>query len=76
MATPATTTTTAPAPTVAPKRGITVKDVPATDFIAAYAKFLKRTGKVQVPKWVDVIKTGVHKELAPYNPDWYFVRAG
>ena len=21
------------------------------------------------------MKTGVHKELAPYDPDWYFVRA-
>ncbi len=24
---------------------------------------------------VDLIKTGSYKELAPYDPDWYFVRA-
>ncbi len=28
------------------------------------------------PKWVDLVKTGTFKELAPYDPDWYFVRAG
>merc|ERR1712136_677231 len=27
-----------------------------------------------VPVWVDLIKTGVHKELSPYNPDWYYIR--
>ncbi|KAI9489503.1 40S ribosomal protein S19-A [Zychaea mexicana] len=55
--------------------GITVKDVNAHDFIKAYAAYLKRTGKLEVPKWVDIVKTGTFKELAPYDPDWYFVRA-
>jgi small subunit ribosomal protein S19e len=44
-------------------------------FIKAYAAYLKRTGKLEVPKWVDLVKTGTFKELAPYDPDWYFVRA-
>src|SRR4051812_37592172 len=57
-------------------RGVTVKDVASNDFIAAYAKFLKRSGKIDVPKWADIVKTAPHKELAPYDPDWYFVRAG
>ena len=55
--------------------GVTVKDVKAQDFIKAYAAYLKRTGRLEVPKWVDVVKTGVHKELAPYDPDWYYIRA-
>jgi len=55
--------------------GVTVKDVPAIEFVAAYAKFLKRSGKIEVPKWADLVKTGIHKELAPYDPDWFFVRA-
>jgi len=55
-------------------RGITVKDVPAADFVVAYAKHLKRGGRVEVPKWADMVKTGIHKQLAPYDPDWYFVR--
>jgi small subunit ribosomal protein S19e len=39
-------------------RGITVKDVPADEFIEAFAKYLKRSGKIDVPKWVDIVKTG------------------
>ena len=38
-------------------------------------KVLKNNDKFVVPKWADLVKTGVHKELAPYDPDWYFVRA-
>lgn len=57
-------------------KAATVRDVPAAKFIAAYADVLKNNDKFHVPKWVDIVKTGVHKELAPYDPDWYFVRAG
>lgn len=32
--------------------------------------------KMQVPAWVDIVKTGAYKELAPYDPDWYYIRAG
>ena len=48
----------------------------ADAFIAAYASHLKRSGKLEVPTWVDIVKTGSFKELAPYDPDWYYVRAG
>lgn len=34
------------------------------------------TGKIEVPTWVDIVKTGSYKELAPYDPDWYYIRAG
>jgi small subunit ribosomal protein S19e len=57
-------------------KSITVRDVKAADFISAYAEVLKNNDKFVVPKWADLVKTGVHKELAPYDPDWYFVRAG
>merc|ERR1711998_626255 len=56
-------------------RGVTVKDVSAHDFVIAYAAHLKRTGKVEVPKWADLVKTATFKELAPYDPDWYYIRA-
>ena len=55
---------------------ITVRDIPAAKFIAAYAEVLKNNDKFIVPKWADLVKTGVFKELAPYDPDWYYVRAG
>ena len=53
---------------------VTLKDVDQQKFVPAFALFLKKTGKLSVPDWVDIVKTGVHKELAPYDPDWYYTR--
>nr|XP_018264962.1 30S small subunit ribosomal protein S19e [Kwoniella dejecticola CBS 10117]OBR87120.1 30S small subunit ribosomal protein S19e [Kwoniella dejecticola CBS 10117] len=47
----------------------------AESFIKAYSSHLKRSGKLEIPTWVDIVKTGAQKELAPYDPDWYYVRA-
>ncbi|ORX35408.1 putative 40S ribosomal protein S19 [Kockovaella imperatae] len=52
-----------------------VRDVSAEAFIKAYSSHLKRSGKLDIPTWVDTVKTGCQKELAPYDPDWYYVRA-
>jgi len=52
----------------------TVKDVDSAVFIKAFAEHLKRQGKFEIPKWADVVKTAVNKELAPYDPDWMYVR--
>ena len=54
---------------------VTVKDIPAADFIAALAAHFKKSGKLDLPEWHDLVKTGSHKQLAPYDADWYFVRA-
>ena len=35
-----------------------------------------RSTKIKLPDYVDYVKTGRHKELAPYDKDWYYVRAG
>merc|ERR1719360_222417 len=43
-------------------------------FTVALAAHFKKTGKMKVPEWVDLVKTNVGKELAPYDEDWYFVR--
>jgi len=56
--------------------GTTVKDVNPHVFVKAYAAYLKKTGKLDVPKWVDLVKTATFKELAPYDQDWYYIRAG
>ena len=58
-----------------PEGGVTVKDVSSHDFVIAYAAHLKRIGKIEVPKWADLVKTATFKELAPYDPDWYYIRA-
>lgn len=57
-------------------RGVTVKDVSAHEFVVQYAAHLKKQGKIQLPELVDLVKTGVSKELAPYNDDWFYVRCG
>ena len=56
-------------------RGITVRDVAPAVFIEAYALHLKNSDRFEIPKWTDLVKTGVHKELGPTDDDWYFVRA-
>ncbi|THU53210.1 hypothetical protein C4D60_Mb10t12030 [Musa balbisiana] len=35
----------------------------------------KRQNKLELPEWIDIVKTGRFKELAPYDPDWYYIRA-
>ncbi|CAD6574034.1 MAG: 40S ribosomal protein S19 [Tremellales sp. Tagirdzhanova-0007] len=52
-----------------------VRDISAESFIKAYSSHLKRSGKLEIPTWVDTVKTGPQKELAPYDPDWFYVRA-
>jgi small subunit ribosomal protein S19e len=56
-------------------RGICVRDVSSTEFIKSYAEHLKNSDKFDLPVWADTVKTGVHKELAPYGDDWYYIRA-
>lgn len=53
----------------------TVQDVSPHEFVKAYSAHLKRSGKMELPEWTDIVKTGVLKELAPYDPDWYYIRA-
>jgi small subunit ribosomal protein S19e len=54
--------------------GVTVRDVDAHKFIKAYAAHLKRSGKLDVPSWVDLVKTSTARELAPLNTDWFYIR--
>jgi len=54
--------------------GFSVKDVNQHEFVKAFAEFLKKSGKVKVPEWTDVVKLGIYKELAPYSEDWYYIR--
>lgn len=55
--------------------GVTLRDVSAAAFIKAYAAHLKNDSTFRLPKWHDVVKSGVGRELAPYDEDWYYVRA-
>merc|ERR1712166_995850 len=53
--------------------GTTVKDVPARDFIEAFAKHLKKGNRIKMPEWAVYYKTACFKDLAPYDPDWLYV---
>uniref|UniRef100_A0A8C5BF41 Small ribosomal subunit protein eS19 n=2 Tax=Gadus morhua TaxID=8049 RepID=A0A8C5BF41_GADMO len=55
--------------------GVTVKDVNQQEFVRALAAFLKKSGKLKVPDWVDLVKLAKHKELGPSDDNWYYVRA-
>ncbi|GMT01877.1 hypothetical protein PENTCL1PPCAC_24051, partial [Pristionchus entomophagus] len=56
-------------------RPTSVKDVDQDEVVKRIAHFLKQTGKVKVPEWSDLVKLGVTKDMAPVNPDWYYIRA-
>jgi ribosomal protein S19E (S16A) len=32
--------------------------------------------QMELPEWVDIVKTARFKELPPSDPDWYYIRAG
>lgn len=36
--------------------------------------YVCRQGKLPVPDWVDTVKTGTFKELAPLDSDWFYTR--
>merc|ERR1719408_610998 len=57
------------------QKGVTVKDVPAKEFIQEYAKFLKKGNKIRIPEWAAYYKTACYKDLSPYDPDWLYIRA-
>ena len=57
-------------------RAVTVRDIKPSEFISEFADHLKNKDNFEVPKWADIVKTGIHKELAPNDPDWYYIRAG
>jgi small subunit ribosomal protein S19e len=53
----------------------TVYDVPADHIIRRVAEELKKRKEIVPPEWAAFVKTGVHKEMPPEDPDWWFIRA-
>lgn len=52
----------------------TVYDIPADRLIRTLAEELKKKPEIRPPDWAAFAKTGVHKEMPPEDPDWWFVR--
>jgi small subunit ribosomal protein S19e len=54
---------------------VTPNDVPASKLIERVAKYLKENvDAVTPPAWATIVKTGVHVQHQPQNPDWWYVR--
>ncbi len=52
----------------------TVYDIPANILIRRLAQDLKSREEIAPPEWMQFVKTGTHKERAPDDPDFWFVR--
>lgn len=50
-------------------------DVPADKLINVVSKDLKENLKFKKPEWADFVKTGVSRDRAPEDPDWWWIRA-
>ncbi|XP_063684620.1 small ribosomal subunit protein eS19-like [Bolinopsis microptera] len=55
--------------------GVTLKDVESHMWVKEFAAFLKKSGKLTIPKWTDIVKTATFKELPPKDNDWYYIRS-
>lgn len=55
-------------------RSTSLKDVDQHAIVIEIATFLKKSNKVKVPDYCDIVKLGKFKELAPIDQDWYFIR--
>ncbi|KAK7836511.1 40s ribosomal protein s19-1, partial [Quercus suber] len=43
--------------------------------VLGYFIYVAQYRPVELPEWTDLVKTATFKELAPYDPDWYYIRA-
>tara|TARA_B100000686_G_C16453060_1_gene793126 strand:+ start:365 stop:817 length:453 start_codon:yes stop_codon:yes gene_type:complete len=50
-------------------------DVPGEHLIDALANSLKSVEAIQPPQWSDFVKTAVHREQSPSEPDWWYFRS-
>ncbi len=53
----------------------TVYDVPIDILIRNVAEKLKEIEEVHPPEYAYFVKTGIHKERAPEQQDWWYLRA-
>lgn len=54
---------------------VTALEVPADLLIKRVAEKLKKYEQIKPPAWAYFVKSGVHKEKPPEDPDWWYVRA-
>ncbi|RLF49480.1 MAG: 30S ribosomal protein S19e [Thermoplasmata archaeon] len=52
----------------------TVYDVPADLLIKRLSEELKKMKEIKPPDWAVYVKTGVHKQFAPTQENWWYTR--
>ncbi|MGC8581497.1 MAG: 30S ribosomal protein S19e [Thermoplasmata archaeon] len=52
-----------------------VYDVPPDELLKRLSNYLKTEAKISPPAWSDYVKTGPHKERAPFQEDWWWIRS-
>ncbi len=50
-------------------------DVPPSTLLPRLATELRQRESVRPPAWATFVKTGVHKERAPTQTDWWYLRS-
>ncbi len=50
-----------------------IYDVSQQELVLKVAQELKN--QIEMPEWAKFVKTGVHRETMPKNPDWWYIRA-
>ncbi len=53
----------------------TIHEVNADQLIKKAAEELKKLPELKPPRWAAFVKTGMHKERPPVDPDWWYIRA-
>lgn len=54
---------------------ITPYDVPASKLVEKLAQYMKENvDEITPPPWADIVKTGMHVQRPPQNPDWWYIR--
>jgi small subunit ribosomal protein S19e len=51
------------------------RDLPASVMLPRLAQELRTRQAVTPPPWATFVKTGVHKQRAPSQPDWWYLRS-
>lgn len=52
-----------------------IYDVDAGVLLKHASQELKKIEHIKPPSWADFVKTGMHKERPPVDPDWWYVRS-
>ena len=53
----------------------TLYDIPADLLIPTVAAELKKRKEIQPPAWAVFAKAGVHQQMPPEDPEWWFIRS-